>query len=128
MPSITPVYRNLTTSQSAPVVLSSIDAALQALDGRLARSETNHLEYKLGSLLRSRFLGEFWVSHSTLPKKAIIQWEPTESGTQIQVWVVDTHRFGFKWGFRDKYEIALSEVADAIVAAIPGAVVAEAPG
>jgi len=109
-------------------VQSSIDAALQTLDGRLTRSETNHVEYDLGSLLRSRFLGEFWVSRSTLPKKAIIQWESAESGTQIQVWVVDTHRFGFKWGFVDKYEIALSEVADAIVAAIPGAVIAEAPG
>jgi hypothetical protein len=64
-------------------------------------------------------LGELFVSASVLPKKAIINFiEKENSKTQIAVQVTDTHKFGLKAGFVNKYQGALEELANSILSGI----------
>jgi hypothetical protein len=116
-------YRAVTTPQPASVVQSALVTAAEALGGRVAVSESNRLDFDLGSLAKSRLIGEFWVSGSTLPKRVTARWETVDAGgTRLEVWVADTHQLGVKWGYVGKYEQALREVADRIVVAVPDAV------
>ena len=92
---------------------------LQTLRGRIAHSDDRSIECDFGSLLKSRLLGEFWVSKSTLPKRATIELKEAENGaTTITLVVRDTHKYGVKWGYVKKYEKALEELADSIMSGI----------
>lgn len=119
MSGVNPVHREITVRKSVPEVRGDIASKLALLKGKLVLSNDTGTECDFGSLLRSRLLGEFWVSKSTLPKKAIIKIEDAKNGlTRITIDVRDTHKWGAKWGYVKKYEQALEELSDAILSGL----------
>jgi hypothetical protein len=112
-------HRELTVPMDISAVRDAILLKLHVLEGRLIRSENNYIECDFGSLLESRLIGEFWVPASTLPKKAVLNLQAnSEATTRIIVDVYDTHRFGFMWGYVEKYKQAIDDVADTILSAV----------
>jgi len=106
----------MTVTKTVPEVRESIIKILPVLGGRIAQADGRSIQCDFGSLLKSRLLGEFWVSASTLPKRATIGLQDAENGgTKITVDVRDTHKYGLKLGFVKKYEKALEELADTIM-------------
>jgi len=119
MSAVRPVHRELTVGKDLPEVSNAILKRMQALDGKVVRAEDNIIECDFGSLLQSRVIGEFWVSKSTLPKKAIIKMQTASGGgTMVILDIKDTHKYGFKWGFVQKYVEALEELAESLLSAI----------
>ena len=119
MSKIRPVHKEITASKDLPELRDSILKRMQLLDGRVVRSEDNTLECDFGSLLQSRIIGEFWVSKSTLPKNALIKMQAASGGgTLVSLDIKDTHKYGFKWGFIQKYEQALEELSESLLSAI----------
>ena len=116
MGGINPVHREVTVAKTISEARQSIMATLQMLRGKVATFGDSSIECDFGSLLKSRLIGEFWVSKATLPKRATITLKQAESGaTAITVDVRDTHKYGVKWGYETKYEQALGELADSIL-------------
>jgi hypothetical protein len=113
---IEPVERRWRVNMSLDEARSALAKTLEFLKGRRdMKSGGVYIEYNFGSLLKSRFLGEFWVSRETLPKKAEIHLERiNESQTEVRLLIRETHKYAFKSGFIDKYKRALQELADAI--------------
>ena len=104
MSKINPVLREVVVPKSISEVRETLMAILPRLNGNIEHSDEKIIECNFGSLLKSRLIGEFWVSKSTLPKKAIIQLQYSEhSGTTIILRVIDTHNYGIKLGFVKKY-------------------------
>lgn len=116
MSSIKPATREVTLKVSASDARATILEQISLLNGRIVPTSESTIEVDFGSLLKSRLLGEFWVSKSTLPKRAAIEIEGTrDRGSRVKVVVRDTHQWGVKWGYRDKYEQSLQELADLIL-------------
>jgi hypothetical protein len=115
---VKPVHRELMVEKNPLDVRDAILAGLPALDGRVIHSEDNSIECDFGSLLQSRLIGEFWVSKSTLPKKAVIKMQAASGGTAVVLDIHDTHKFGVKWGFVKKYNEALEELCESLLSAI----------
>jgi hypothetical protein len=116
MSEVNPVHRETTVTKTVSEVRDIITSRLQFLKGKIVMSDDMSMECDFGSLLKSRLLGEFWVSKSTLPKKAMINLKDAESGhTLITLDMRDTHKYGVKWGYVKKYEKALEELADSIL-------------
>lgn len=116
MSGVNPVHRETTVKKNLSEVKDIITSRLQLLKGKVVRSDDTSIECDFGSLLKSRLLGEFWVSKSTLPKKAVINLQDAENGdTRITLDVRDTHKYGVKWGYVKKYQKALEELADSIL-------------
>ena len=119
MSKINPVLREVVVPKSISEVRETLMAILPRLNENIEHSDEKIIECNFGSLLKSRLIGEFWVSKSTLPKKAIIQLQYSEhSGTTIILRVIDTHKYGVKLGFVKKYEQALEELLDSILSAL----------
>jgi hypothetical protein len=118
MRGVNPVHRETTVIKPVSEVREIIALRLQVLKGKIVRSDHVSIECDFGSLLKSRLLGEFWVSNSTLPKRAMINLKDAESGhTHVRLDVRDTHKYGATWGYVKKYEKALEELADSILSA-----------
>ena len=112
---IEPVEKRWIVNMSLDEARSALAKALELLKGRATTSSGAYMKYDFGSLLKSRLLGEFWVSRETLPKKAEIHLERiSEFQTEVNLRIRETHKYAFKWGFVDKYKRALQEIADAI--------------
>lgn len=119
MSKVKQIHNEIIVEQSASEVRNIITAKLQSLKGKIVQSDDRRIECDFGSLMKSRLIGEFWVSKSTLPKKAIIELGNTEGGgTKVTLDVQHTHKFGFKMGFVKKYEEALKELSDSILSSI----------
>lgn len=118
MSKVEPVHRELTVEKNALDVRNAILARLPALDGRVVHADGNSIECDFGSLLQSRLIGEFWVSKSILPKKAVIKMQAASGGTAVSLDIRDTHKYGLKWGFVKKYEEALEELCESLLSAI----------
>lgn len=116
---VKPIERELTVGKSIREVKSNIITQLEIMKGKIIKSDKNYIECDLGSLLRSRLIGEFWVSKNTLPKKVEIRLELiNKNETKVKIFVRETHKYGLKTGYVKKYEQALQEVSDSIIAAI----------
>ena len=97
MSKVKQIHNEMLVEQSTSEIRNIITAKLQSLKGKIVQSDDRRIECDFGSLLKSRLIGEFWVSKSTLPKKAIIELGDTESGgTKITLDVLHTHKYGFK--------------------------------
>ena len=118
MSAVKPVHKELTVPRDIPVIRAALLKRVQMLHGRVVLSQDNSIVCDFGSLLQSRLVGEFWVSKATLPKQAVIQMQASNAGTSLILDVKDTHKFGFKWGFEQKYEEALQELSQAILSGI----------
>ena len=119
MSGVSPIHREMTVQKTVSEVRDIIMSKLQLLNGKVVESTDKSIECDFGSLLKSRLLGEFWISKSTLPKKVIINLEHVENaGTRITLDVRDTHKYGVKWGYVKKYEKALEELSDSILSAL----------
>jgi hypothetical protein len=118
MSEVKPVHKELTVGKDIPDVRAALLKRVQMLDGRVVRSEGNSIVCDFGSLLRSRLVGEFWVSKATLPKQAVIQMEVASGGTMLVLDIKDTHKYGFKLGYVKKYEEALQELSEYLLSAI----------
>lgn len=119
MGGVTPVEKELTVRKGIKEVKLAIIQQLEIMNGKIAKSNEDYIECDFGSLLKSRVLGEFWVSKTTLPKKVKINLEGVnDNSTKVKILVIDTHKYGIKWGYVKKYEKALQEVADPIIRAI----------
>jgi hypothetical protein len=115
MNKVIPIEKEWTIHGDIKEVNSFLVKALQSLKGRVHLSEENYIQCDFGSLFLSRFIGEFWVSRATLPKRAEIHLERLgESETSLRMLVKDTHKFGFKIGYVEKYQQALQEISDSI--------------
>jgi hypothetical protein len=116
MSNIEPVERKWRVNISLDEARTALVKTLEFLKGRRdMKSSGAYIEYNFGSLLRSRLLGEFWVSRETLPKKVEIYLARiNESQTEVNLLIRETHKYAFKWGFVDKYKRAIQELADAI--------------
>jgi hypothetical protein len=119
MSGVNPVHREMTVRKPVAEVRSVISSSLARLKGKTVVSDDTGIECKFGSLLISRLLGEFWVSRATLPKKAIIKLDDAQDGhTKVTIEVRDTHKWGVKWGYVNKYELALQELSDSILSSL----------
>jgi hypothetical protein len=119
MSSVKPVEKELTVKKNIEEVNADIMNLLAIMKGKFVKYEENYIECDFGSLLKSRLIGEFWVSKATLPKKAEIHLEGIDGKvTKVKIHIKDTHKYGVKWGYVKKYEEALQEVADSIVRGI----------
>ena len=118
MSSVAPIHKELTVGRDLPAVQAALLQRVKMLDGHLVSLDGNSIVCDFGSLLQSRLVGEFWVSKATLPKQAVIQMQASNAGTSLILDVKDTHKFGFKWGFEQKYEEALQELSQAILSGI----------
>ena len=119
MGSVTPVEKELIVGKGIEEVKLAIIKQLETMKGKIVKSDEAYIECDFGSLLKSRLLGELFVSKATLPKKAEIHIEGIGSNeTKVKTVVRDTHKYGIKRGYVKKYEKALQEVVDSIVGAI----------
>jgi hypothetical protein len=119
MSAVKPVHQELIVSRDIPAIRAALLKRVQILHGKVVPSEDNSIVCDFGSLLQSRLVGEFWVSKATLPKQAVIQLQAAGAGaTRLVLDIKDTHKFGFKWGFEQKYEEALQELSQAILSDI----------
>ena len=119
MGKITSAKKELTFSKPVSDAKDIILTKLAQLKGNIVQSDETQIECEFGSHLKSKLLGELFVSGETLPKKALIKFTETENNeTHISIRVTDTHKFGFKAGFVNKYEQALKELAESIAAEI----------
>ena len=119
MSEVKQIHNEIIVEQSASEVRSIITEKLQSLKGKIVQSDDRRIECDFGSLSKSRLIGEFWVSKSTLPKKAIIELDNVEGGdTKVTLNVQHTHKFGLKMGFVKKYEEALMELSDSILSGV----------
>jgi len=119
MSSVTPAEKEWTEMKDIKQVKSATMKQLETMKGKIVKSDEAYIECDFGSLLKSRFIGEFWVSKATLPKRAEIRFNIMGNNeTKVRILVRDTHKYGVKWGYVKKYEEALQEVADSIVGAI----------
>lgn len=101
--------------EAKEIVLSK----LQLLKGNIIKSENDHIECGFGSLLKSRFLGEFFVSKTTLPKKADINFTDIGNGnTLVTLEVIETDTYVVKIGIVKKYEEALEELSESIMSCL----------
>jgi hypothetical protein len=115
---VKPLHQQKVLDKPSAEIRHTLTSRLQDLGGKVTRSDERRIECDFGSLLKSRLLGEFFVSKSTLPKEAIITLEDTASGkVRITLDIVDTHKYSVKWGYVKKYEQALEELASSIMAA-----------
>lgn len=115
MADVTAVTRNLQTLEKRENIEKKLIEEAGSIKGRVVNQEEDFIELDFGSLLRSRLLGEFWVSRDTLPKRARIQLTISKHGMDINIAVVHTHRYGVMAGYKKKYQQALEETADRIV-------------
>lgn len=116
MSKINPVEIEVFVNRSINETNNLIRTQLQNMKGKIVNCNENYIECKLGSLAKSRIIGEFFVSKETLPKKAEVYLKPVDKdGTNIKILVSDTHRFGIKFGYVKKYESALNDTANSIV-------------
>ena len=112
---IRPVEKEITIKKNIEDIRQDIIKQIENMNGKIVKNEKNYIESDFGSLLKSRLLGEFFVSTATLPKKAEINLESTgDNETKVKILVRDTHKYGIKAGYVKKYEKALQEVADSI--------------
>lgn len=119
MSDVKPVEKELTVRKGLKEVKLAIIKHLETMKGKVVKSDATYIECDFGSLLKSRLLGEFWVSKATLPKKAEFHLEDIGNNeTKVKIFVRDTHKYGVKWGYVKKYEKALQEAANSIVGAI----------
>jgi hypothetical protein len=115
MGNVIPVEKVWTVDKNISEASVNLLAAVRYLKGDVVKSTESYIECRFGSLLKSRLIGEFWVSRATLPKKAEIYLQPTADGqTTIKLIIKDTHKYGLKAGFVGKYQQALQELADYI--------------
>ncbi len=122
MSGVNQVHKEMTVKKTVSEVRDTITSRVQFLKGRIAQHNDMSIECDFGSLLKSRLLGEFWVSKSTLPQKAIINLEDAQNGrTRITIDIRDSHKYGVKSGYIKKYERALEELADSILSGLKDA-------
>jgi hypothetical protein len=115
MSQVAPIQKEWRIHRNIDEVNSALVKALKAMNGRVKVSGPTLIQCDFGSLVQSRLFGEFWVSRETLPKRAEIHLEPLgESETGLKLMVKDTHKYGFKAGYVNKYRQALQELADSI--------------
>lgn len=119
MSEIAPVHRAMIVKKSTAEAESLIRTRIQQLNGKVVRSDSKSIECDFGSLLKSRLFGEFFVSTSTLPKKAVVTFEDGGDGqSKITVVVRDRHKYGLKLGYVKKYETALLQLSESLLASI----------
>ena len=114
MSKITPAKKEITINKTAGETKEIIIGKLLQLKGKVIRNDETQIECGFGSHLKSKLLGELFVSGETLPKKAVISINEENNLTKISIEVTDTHKFGFKAGFLKKYEHALQDLANSI--------------
>jgi hypothetical protein len=115
MSEITPVKKEVTINKPTSNAKEIIITKLLQLKGKVVRNDDTQIECEFGSHIKSKLLGELFVSGETLPKKAIIYFTVKENdSTQISIEVTDRHKFGFKAGLIKKYEQALQDLANSI--------------
>ena len=116
---INPAHDEITLNKTITEAKQTIVTKLLQLKGKVVRNDETQIECEFGSHLKSKLLGELFVSGETLPKKAvIILSEVKEHKTKVSMTVTDTHKFGFKAGFVKKYEQALKKLVESIAAGI----------
>ena len=117
---IPPVERWVEVGSDPQQVVDTLRAVVLQLNGRIVSEDDRLIDVHFGSLSKSRFIGEFWVSGRTLPSRARLEvYEGDSAGRlRIRVFVEDRHRWGFKWGFVSKYERSLKETARELVEGI----------
>ena len=109
------IVNEFVVEKSLEEVRNIITETVRKLNGKFTHSEGKTIVCEFGSLLRSRLLGEFWVSKATLPKRLIVNLESEETGgTKITLFVQETHRYGIKLGYVNKYNEALKDLAQTI--------------
>jgi hypothetical protein len=115
MSKINPVHKQFTLEKPIVEAKQNIITKLLQLKGKVVLNDETQIECEFGSHLKSKLLGELFVSGETLPKKAVINFsERKNSSTHISVHITDTHKYGFKAGLVKKYEQALQELSNSI--------------
>jgi hypothetical protein len=116
MSEIAPVHRAIIVKKSNAEAESLIRARIRLLNGKVVNSDSKSIECDFGSLLKSRLFGEFFVSASTLPKKAVVTFEDGGDGqSKITLVVRDRHKYDLKLGYVKKYETALLQLSDSLL-------------
>lgn len=119
MSKITPANKEITISKPIAEAKDIIITKLLQLKGKVIRNDDTQIECEFGSHLKSKLLGELFVSGATLPKKVVINFEGNNNDkTKISVQVTDTHKFGFKADFVNKYEQALVDLTNFITSGL----------
>ncbi len=119
MSKINPVEKEIYVNKCINETNNLIRTQLRNMKGKIVNYNENYIECKLGSLAKSRIIGEFFVSKETLPKKAEIYLNPVnKDSTNVKILISDTHRFGIKIGYVKKYENALNDAANSIVSVV----------
>jgi hypothetical protein len=121
MGAVNAVYREATVEEKLPQVRSVILSRLLTLHGRLQRSEDRVIECKFGSQVMMRLLGGAFISHTKLPKLAIVRLiETKQGGTTVTLEVREAVGVGFKVGMIKKLRVSLDRLAEEIMLAVNG--------
>lgn len=116
---INPVKRELVVSKDIQTTRSELVKQLRSMKGKIVTSEEDFIECDFGSLFRARFFGELFVNKKTLPRKALINLkEVSNNKTRVKIFIKDTHKYGIKIGYNNKYEAALREDLGSIVSVL----------
>ncbi len=119
MGNINPSKTELTVTKNIESVRNSILTCLKTRNGKIIVSNDNYIECELGSLLKARVLGEFFIKKETLPRKAEINLEKLDNGEiKVNIFIKDTHKYGIKMGYIKKYEKVLNDDLEMIISAI----------
>jgi hypothetical protein len=72
MSSITPAVKELVVRKPVEETRAAILKQLQAIEGRIIKSDEAYIECDFVSLLLSRIIGELWVPGTILPNNSLI--------------------------------------------------------
>ena len=73
MVELVPVERKISIREEINIIKKRLVEGTKSIKGKIIKEDSNYIEITFGSLLKSRLIGEFWVSKNTLPKKAKIE-------------------------------------------------------
>jgi hypothetical protein len=86
MSGIKKIHKEITIDRPTFEVKEIVLSRLQLLKGDIMKLDSNYIECGFGSLLKSRLLGEFFVSKTTLPKKLIFTSKISKIFEQLLLW------------------------------------------
>jgi hypothetical protein len=119
MGNVNPLKTELIVNKNIESVKNSIVNCLKTRNGKIIVSDDDYIECEFGSLLKARMFGEFFIKKETLPRKAEINLEKlNDKKTKINIFIKDTHKYGIKAGYINKYEKVLNKDLDTITNAI----------
>jgi hypothetical protein len=94
---VTPVIFYIQLDTGIDEIPPTVKHSIKNIGGKIISSSSLQVSAKFGSLFKSRFLGEFFVSKDTLPRKAIIDLNVNKN--EIMITVVHTHKMGLMLGY-----------------------------